>query len=83
MKEKRWAEMLKYASPRSILVVTCSNKLIELECPFKVEVIQSVGTLDKGSIVVVKMVKISIALITVFMINNQAYYYYHFNILID
>tara|TARA_R110000868_G_scaffold409459_1_gene694971 strand:+ start:243 stop:494 length:252 start_codon:yes stop_codon:yes gene_type:complete len=83
MKEKQWADMLKYASPKSILVVAWSNNIIELKCPFRVEVIKRIGMLEQGSIVDVEMVKISIALVTVFIIDSQAYYYYHFNILID
>ena len=83
MDSEQWAELLRYASPRSIWVVTWQNRIIELRCPFRVEVKEDIGVLKKNIVVPVSLVKISTAMITVFIIEDQAYYYYHFNILID
>ena len=83
MNRMQLAELLKYASPLSILVVTYQNKIIELKCPFRAELKNDIGILQKGKIELVEMVKISTSLITVFIIKGEAYYYYHFNILID
>ena len=77
------AELLKYSSPLSILVVNYQNKIMELQCPFRVEVKNDIGILIRGRIEQVELVKISTALKTVFIIKGEAYYYYHFNILID
>jgi len=83
MNRKQLAELLKYASPYSILVVTWQNKIIELKCPFKVEVKNEIGELIVGEVVVVELVKTSTNLKAVFIINGNAYYYFHFIILID
>ncbi len=83
MNEKQMAELLKYASPYSILVVTYRNKIIELKVPFRVQLKNNVGNLLKGKIEEVELVKLSTNLKTVFIIREEAYYYYHFNILLD
>lgn len=82
MNPKEWAELLRYSSPYSILVVKDKNEIVELRCPFKVEVKNNVGPLPKGSKQTVDMVKLSTKMITVFIIEGNAYYYYHFNILV-
>ncbi len=68
MEERKWADLLKYASPRSILVVTWENKVIELHCPFRVRVLNDVGNLRYDSIIIVEIVKVSTKLIMVFII---------------
>ena len=83
MNEKQMAELLKYASPYSILVVNYLNKIIELKVPFRVQLKNDVGNLTKGKIEEVELVKLSTNLKTVFMIDDKAYYFYHFNILLD
>lgn len=82
MNKKQMAELLKYASPYSILVVTYLNKVIELKCPFRVELKHDVGGLNQGDIVTVDLVKLSTNLKTVFIIKKEAFYYFHFNIII-
>jgi hypothetical protein len=83
MKKNEMAELLKYASPYSILVVTYRNKIIELKVPFRVQIKNDVGNLIKGKIEEVELVKLSTNLKTVFVIKGDAYYYHWFNILID
>ncbi len=82
MTKKELAELLKYSSPKEIYVITWNNILIRLFCPFRVKVLQEIGALKKGQIVLVQEIKVTFELKTVFIINNQAYYYYHFNILV-
>ena len=83
MSPNEWAELLRYSSPYSILVVKDKNEIVELHCPFKVELKHDIGGLLKGSIQSVEMVKLSTQKLTVFIIEGNAYYYYHFNILIE
>ncbi|MCR8667083.1 hypothetical protein NO995_05275 [Aestuariibaculum sp. M13] len=83
MNRNELAELLKYASPYSILVVTYLNKIIELKTPFRVQLKTDVGELRTGDIVEVELIKLSTNLKTVFVIQGEAYYYFHFNILID
>ncbi len=83
MDGEQWVELLRYASPRSIWVVTWQNRIMELGCPFRVKVKEDIGVLKKNTVVLVSLVKISTGMITVFIIEDQAYYYYHFDILID
>ncbi len=81
MKNEELAELFKYCSPRSIMVVTWYGKLKTLYCPITVKVKNDVGNLSSGNMVKVDAVKLSDTGITVFMINEKAYYYYHFDIL--
>ena len=83
MNKKEIAEIFKYCSPNSLLVVTYYNRLKELFCPFLVKVKLNVGKLKKGEIVKVEAVKLSTNGKTVFIIREKAYYYYHFEILIN
>ena len=82
MTKKELAELLKYSSPREIYVITWNNILKRLICPFEVQVLQDIGTLKTGQFVFVEEIKVTIELKTVFIIDNKAYYYYHFEIVI-
>ncbi|MGJ5642890.1 hypothetical protein [Formosa sp. S-31] len=82
MNSKDWAELLKYASPKSILVVNAKNRVIELKCPFKVETKHDIGCLKKAFMYDVESVKISTTMKTVFVIKGEVYYYHHFYILV-
>ncbi len=82
MTKKELAELLKYSSPREIYVITWNNILKRLFCPFRVRVMQDVGLLKRGHIVFVSEVKVTLELKTVYVIDKEAYYYYHFEILV-
>ena len=82
MNDKDLVELLKYSSPYTILVVTWENKLLELHCPFKILVKQNIGGLKVGENASVTMVKLSTNLITVFVIDDKAYFFYYFDIMI-
>ena len=82
MTKKELAELLKYSSPLEIYVITWNNILKRLFCPFEVQVLQDIGTLKTGQFVFVEEIKVTIELKTVFIIDNKAYYYYHFEIVI-
>ncbi len=81
MDDRELADWLKYSNPKTLLVVNENNRLQVLYCPFKVLVIVSVGILIKGEIVLVIEIKVTRDLIIVYIINGDAYYYYHFEIL--
>lgn len=82
MTKKELAEVLKYTSPNIIYIVTWNNVLKKVFCPFKVMVLQDIGDLKKGDVVLVEAVKVDLSLKTIFMIDNQAYYYHNFHIII-
>lgn len=82
MTKKELAELLKHSSPREIYVITWNNILKRLFCPFNVTVLQDIGCLKKGQTVLVQEVKVTLELKTVYIINNEAYYYHHFDILV-
>ncbi|WP_053991927.1 hypothetical protein [Mangrovimonas sp. TPBH4] len=82
MEKNEMAELFKYCSPQSIMIITWYNKLKELYCPFNVQVANDIGDLKKGELVKVEAVKLSSSGITVFIIAKKAYYYYHFRILL-
>jgi len=83
MDKNELVEQLKYSSSKWLYVVTWNNLLKQLSCPFRVVVLKSVGTLRKGQMVWVQAVKVTMELKTVFIIDGEAYYYYHFDILLD
>jgi len=83
MNKKDLAEQLKYSSSEWIYVVAWNNLLKQLFTPFKVAVLRPIGPLAKGQIVLVEQVKVTSNLITVFIVDGSAYYFYHFDILID
>ena len=82
MNKNQLAEILKYCSPKVLYVITYNNLLKKIFCPFRVRVLNPVGVLRKGEIVWVDEVKVTIELKTIFIIKGDAYYYYHFNIII-
>lgn len=82
MKNKVLAELLRYSSPMSIWVVTSKNKLIELQCPFRVKCIKTVGYIKESEIYDVKYIKLATDFRIVFMVENHPYYYCYFEILI-
>ena len=82
MTKKDLAELLKYSSPKELWVITWNNILKRIFCPFKVKVMQDVGLLKRGQIVLVSEVKVTLELKTVYVIDKEAYYYYHFEILV-
>lgn len=82
MDEKHLAELLRYSSPKELYIVSYDNKLKLLICPFEVLVKYDIDCLNKNQIVLVDEVKITLELISVFIINRRAYYYYHFEILV-
>jgi hypothetical protein len=83
MNKQDLAEQLKYSSSEHIYVVTYNNILKQLFTPFKVAVLKPVGQLSKGQIVWVRQVKVTMNLKIVFVIDGSAYFYFHFDILID
>ncbi|WP_198554693.1 hypothetical protein [Flavobacterium sp. ALD4] len=81
MTKRELAELLKFSSPREIYVITHYNVLKRVFCPFRVTVLQEIGTLKRGQIVLVQEIKVTYELKTVYIINNDAYFYYHFDII--
>ncbi|MFT7034804.1 MAG: hypothetical protein ACJA2S_003322 [Cyclobacteriaceae bacterium] len=83
MNKQDLAELLKYSSSECIYIITWHNVLKQLFVPFRVAVLKPVGVLVRGQLVMVEEVKITSNLITVFVIEGNAYYYHYFDILID
>ncbi len=81
MTDDEIAEVLKYCSPNSILIINENNKLQELNCPFKVLVLIDIGILKQYEVVNVDEIKVTRQLITVFLIKGNHYFYFHFEIL--
>lgn len=81
MNERMLSELLQYSDDHTILIVNGRGRLEELICPFTVKAITNVGTIKKGDIQLVESIKITIRIITVYVIKGKAYYYFHFEIL--
>jgi hypothetical protein len=76
------SELMKYCDPYSILVLGNEGQLIRLFCPFPVLVLYPVGNLEKGDVVSVEAVKLTLQLRDVFIIEGKAYYIIYFRILL-
>lgn len=83
MNNKDLADLLKHSSNKHLLIVTYDGKLKELYCPFRVKVNQDIGSLKKGDIEFVESVKITIKVITIYIIKETAYYYFYFDIIVE
>lgn len=83
MMDKDLAEQLEHSSSEWIYILTWNNLLKQLFTPFEVEVIRSVGALEIGQIVWVSQVKVTPQLKTVYIIEGKAYYFFHFDIIVD
>ncbi len=83
MDYEKLSEILRFSTPRSLYIVTWNNLLKELFCPFKVKVINAIGNLEVDQIVWVEEIKVTPELKTVYVIDKTAYYYFHFDIMLD
>jgi len=82
MNKKNLSEILKFSDPKKLYVVDWRNMLLILECPIKALVKQDIGTLKAKEVVYIDEIKVTLELITVFVVQKKAYYFYHFEIII-
>jgi len=81
MSNKELIELLKYCSPHIIYVVNGQNRIIKLHTPFKLMVIQNIGSLCKNQIVSCTELKITREGRIVFFIDGKNYHTYYFDII--
>lgn len=81
MDYEKLSDILRFSTPKSLLIVTWNNLLKELFCPFEVKVLKAVDNLKEGDRLWVQEIKVTTELKTVYIINDTAYYYYHFDIM--
>ena len=62
----------------SILVINSKGRLERVYCPFRVEVIKDVTKLHKGQLKAVDMIKMSMELVEVYIIESKGYYWFNF-----
>ena len=74
--------LLKYSTPYSILVVTKEDILIELRCPFEVEVIKNVKNMMISQIKEVTQVKLATNNKLVYIIEERPFFYDYFTIIL-
>ena len=53
-KNEELSDLLKYSNNHSLWIVTFNGKLKELKCPFRVIVLDNVGSLKKGNVKLVE-----------------------------
>ena len=83
MTDENLAEQLEYSSSDCLYIITWNNVFKQLFTPFKVLVLNDIGQLSIGEVVWVEQVKVTYELKTVFVIDSKAYYYFHFDFIID
>lgn len=81
MSNEELIELLKYCSPHIIYVVNSQNRIIKLNTPFKLRVLQDIGVLHKNQIVSCTELKITKEGRIVFCVDGKNYHTYHFDIL--
>lgn len=80
MDYEKLSEILRFSTPKSLLIVNYNNLLKELFCPFLVVAMSSIGKLEEGERYNVEEIKVTKNLKTVYIILGDAYYYHHFEI---
>lgn len=83
MNSQEIAEINKYCTPDSILIVSRNKKIIRLFCPFYVKTMKDIGGIKKDEIVKVEKVKITETLDLVYVICGINYLYKYFIIHYD
>ncbi len=81
MSNKELIELLKHCSPHIIYIVNGQNRIIKLHTPFKLKVLQDIGSLHKNQIVSCTELKITNQSRIVFLIDGKNYHTYYFDIL--
>ena len=81
MSNEQLIELLKYCSPHIIYVVNRQNRIIKLHTPFKLKVLQDIGSLHKSQLVLCTELKITNEGRIVFSIDGKNYHTHHFDIL--
>lgn len=81
MDNKTLADILKFSNSYELLVVDEMNRLVVVRCPFNVMTLEAIGELFAGHIYEVDQIKVTPKLITLFIIEEKAYFYFHFEIL--
>jgi len=71
-------EIFKYCDMYSILVINSEGRLERVYCPFQVEVIKDISKFREGQIKAVDMVKMSMELVEVYIIESKGYYWFNF-----
>lgn len=69
-----------FINPYSILIVT-PKKMVRLFCPFQVQVIRSVDSLEPDQVLTVRKVMTSHDRMLMYLIGSKAYHYHHFMII--
>ena len=83
MKKKELAEILKYSRSDRLYVVNEKGKLALVKCPFRVVALKSVQHIIAGKVYSVNRVMITPRVRTVYVINEKAFLYYYFEIIIN
>ena len=76
-------EFSKYVDPRSILVIDPKGRLRRIYCPFPVIVLVKVYQFEKGDILTVETVKVTVELKDIFIIDGKAYFIKYFVIIAE
>ena len=74
-------EFARYVDPKSILVIDRYGKLRRIFCPFPVVVHFKVYKFEKGQVLTVQAVKVTIDLEDIFIIDGKAYLIEYFGII--
>ena len=77
-RKKYIEEIFKLCSTESILIINKWGMIERRLCPFFVIVVKEVPALEKGGVVMVTAVRMSMELIDVYIVKNKAYHYYNF-----
>ena len=76
-------EFAKYVDSKSILVINREGKLRRIFCPFPVITLVKVYSFEKGQILSVESVKVTVKLQDIFIIGDKAYLIEYFGIIAE
>jgi hypothetical protein len=75
-------EILTLCGTDGIMVIDEKGQIKRLQCPFYVVTVIDIGELAEGLICLVFAVKLDFNLIDVYIIEDKAYYYYNFRLVV-
>jgi hypothetical protein len=76
-------EINRYCSPKSLLVITPTGRLVRIYCPFQVQCIERVDQIEEFGLYLVSSVLMTEVGGIVYVIGNESYHYQNFLICAD
>ena len=79
--KKYLSELARYVDSQSILFISQEGELKRIYCPFHVIALVKVYRFEKGQVLIVEAVKVTVKFLDVYIIDGRAYLIQYFDII--